>query len=69
MVSAEAHRGFNGRWSVYFGTIEGIDRPAIATLFPTAQDPVHRYRANSEVKPKNLVQFAMMGKVFIQMKF
>ena len=48
------------------GRLKNIDRPAIATLFPTDKEPVLLLDigANSEVKPKNLVQFAKMGSIY-----
>lgn len=48
------------------GRLKGIDRPAIASVIPTAKHPVLLLDlgANSEVKPKNLVQFAMMGNIY-----
>lgn len=45
------------------GRIRGIDRPAIATVFPmdTHMGILTDAGANAEVKPRNLVEFAMMG--------
>ncbi len=66
MVSAGSTGALMAGGLFILGRLEGIDRPAIATLFPTAQDPVLLLDigANSEVKPKNLVQFAMMGSIY-----
>jgi glycerol-3-phosphate acyltransferase PlsX len=48
------------------GTIAGIDRPAIASLIPSANGftLLLDAGANTEVKPLNLVQFAVMGSVY-----
>ncbi len=50
------------------GRLPGIDRPGIATPVPgTAQMAILiDAGANSECKPQNMVQFAQMGRVFIE---
>ncbi|MBU0687566.1 MAG: phosphate acyltransferase PlsX [Candidatus Margulisbacteria bacterium] len=50
------------------GRIKGIERPAIATVFPTEQGPVLLLDmgANVDCKAKHLVQFAQMGSVFAE---
>ena len=47
-------------------TLPGIDRPAIATLFPTrrGETVMLDLGANVECDAENLVQFALMGDVF-----
>jgi len=47
-------------------TLPGIDRPAIATLFPTrrGESVMLDLGANIECDAENLVQFALMGDVF-----
>lgn len=47
-------------------TLAGINRPAIATLFPTVKEPaiLLDVGANVEAKPRNLLQFAIMGSVY-----
>ena len=47
-------------------TLPGIDRPAIATLFPTrrGESVMLDLGANIECDAENLVQFAVMGDVF-----
>ena len=47
-------------------TLPGIDRPAIATLFPTRRGDsvILDLGANVECDAENLVQFALMGAVF-----
>jgi glycerol-3-phosphate acyltransferase PlsX len=56
--------------SAYFrlGTIQGIDRPALAPIFPTAKGSciVLDVGANPDVKPENLLQFAIMGKIYAE---
>ncbi|MZP43547.1 phosphate acyltransferase PlsX [Heliobacterium gestii] len=50
------------------GRISGIDRPAIATILPTLEGGklLLDVGANSEAKPKNLLQFAHMGSVYAE---
>ncbi|WP_448189696.1 phosphate acyltransferase PlsX [Azospirillum sp. sgz301742] len=47
-------------------TLPGIDRPAIASFFPTqrGESVMLDLGANIECTPDNLVQFALMGSVF-----
>src|SRR5437588_11785747 len=47
-------------------TLPGIDRPAIATIFPTrrSESVMLDLGANIECDAENLVQFALMGDVF-----
>jgi phosphate acyltransferase len=51
---------------VILGNLPGIDRPAIASLVPTSVDYALLIDAgaNVEVKPTNLVEFAVMGSVY-----
>jgi len=53
------------------GRISNIDRPAIAVVVPTKKQPclLLDVGANSEVKPKNLVQFAWMGSEYAKAIF
>jgi len=53
------------------GRISNIDRPAIAIIVPTKNMPclLLDVGANSEVKPKNLVQFAWMGSEYAKVIF
>ena len=66
MVSAGSTGALMAGGLFILGRLEGIDRPAIGTLFPTAKEPVLilDIGANSEVKPQNLVQFALMGDIY-----
>lgn len=47
-------------------TLPGIDRPAIASFFPTlrGESVMLDLGANTECQPDNLVQFAVMGAIF-----
>jgi len=46
--------------------LEGVDRPAIASFFPTEREPiiVLDVGANADCKPLNLYQFAVMGSIY-----
>ncbi|NLZ54703.1 MAG: phosphate acyltransferase PlsX [Thermoanaerobacteraceae bacterium] len=68
MVSAGSTGALMAGGLFVVGRIEGIDRPAIATVFPTPKGPMLLLDigANSEVKPKNLVQFALMGNIYAE---
>lgn len=48
------------------GRLRGIDRPAVAPVFPTATGTclVLDVGANPDCKPENLLQFAVMGSVY-----
>lgn len=50
------------------GRIKGIDRPAIATMFPTQKgfSLILDVGANADCKPENLVEFAKMGDVYVR---
>ncbi|ABZ84717.1 fatty acid/phospholipid synthesis protein plsx [Heliomicrobium modesticaldum Ice1] len=50
------------------GRISGIDRPAIATILPTLEGGklLLDVGANSEAKPRNLLQFAHMGSIYAE---
>lgn len=49
------------------GRIKGVLRPALATLLPTAKGPkmLIDAGANTNCKPENLVQFAVMGSIYM----
>jgi glycerol-3-phosphate acyltransferase PlsX len=49
-----------------FGTIPGVDRPALATTIPTRIRPAVLLDAgaNVECRPQHLLQFAIMGSVY-----
>ena len=51
--------------AIIIGRIQGVTRPAIATIIPTSGTPTLLLDsgANPEVKPEQLAQFAIMGSV------
>ncbi len=54
------------------GAIRGVDRPALAAVFPTAQGTATiliDVGANVDSKPQNLQQFAIMGDVYFRTIF
>jgi glycerol-3-phosphate acyltransferase PlsX len=54
------------------GAIRGVDRPALAAVFPTAINTVAillDVGANVDCKPHNLEQFAVMGEVYFRSMF
>jgi glycerol-3-phosphate acyltransferase PlsX len=50
------------------GRLRGVDRPALAPIFPTATGScvVLDIGANPDCKPTNLLQFAIMGSVYAE---
>lgn len=56
---------------ICLGTIQGIDRPAIAAVLPTLKGPAIALDlgANAECNAQNLVEFAIMGDVFYRVLF
>jgi glycerol-3-phosphate acyltransferase PlsX len=67
-VSAGNSGAFFGVAMFTLGRLPGVDRPALATIFPTAGEPVLilDVGANTEVKVQHLVQFALMGSVYAE---
>lgn len=54
------------------GAIPGVDRPALAAVFPTALGTAATLLdvgANVDCKPHNLAQFAVMGEVYFRSMF
>lgn len=55
------------------GRIDGIDRPALASIYPVFTERKFSLLldagVNSEVKPKNILDFAVMGSVFFERVF
>jgi glycerol-3-phosphate acyltransferase PlsX len=49
-----------------FGTLVGVDRPALATTIPTRRNPAVLLDAGASVecRPQHLLQFAIMGGVY-----
>jgi len=66
VVSAGNSGAFMGAALSKLGTIEGVSRPAIATLLPGKEGDVILLDAgaNCDCRPKHLVQFALMGDVY-----
>jgi phosphate acyltransferase len=50
------------------GRIKGIDRPALGTIYPVSPSKcfVLDVGANTDLQPENLLQFAIMGKVYAE---
>jgi len=50
------------------GSLKGVDRPALALLVPGLAGPtlLLDVGANANCQPHNLVQFALMGKIFME---
>lgn len=50
------------------GRIKGIDRPALAPIYPTKKgfSLLIDAGANSECKPRNLLEFAIMGSIYLE---
>ncbi|WZL74807.1 phosphate acyltransferase PlsX [Clostridiaceae bacterium 35-E11] len=50
------------------GRIKGIDRPAIATVYPTAKgiSLLIDAGANAECKARNLIEFGLMGSIYFE---
>jgi glycerol-3-phosphate acyltransferase PlsX len=50
------------------GRIRGVDRPALAPVFPTAKGTciILDIGANPDCKPENLLQFGIMGSVYAE---
>ncbi|KAJ51531.1 glycerol-3-phosphate acyltransferase PlsX [Clostridium tetanomorphum] len=68
IISAGSTGAFMAGSLFVIGRIKGIDRPALAPVMPGKNAPfmVIDVGANAECKPKNLVQFALMGKVYFE---
>ena len=57
---------------IVLGTLEGVDRPALAAVFPTSQGTVAvllDVGANVDCKPSHLEQFAVMGEIYYRVIF
>lgn len=65
MVSAGSTGAAMAAAAIIVGRVQGVSRPAIATIFPTPETPtiVLDSGANPEVTPSQLLQFAVMGSV------
>lgn len=65
MVSAGSTGAAMAASAIIIGRVKGVTRPSIASIFPTPGSPtiVLDSGANPDVKPEQLVQFALMGAV------
>jgi glycerol-3-phosphate acyltransferase PlsX len=57
---------------IVLGALEGVDRPAIAQVFPTTQGAATvllDVGANVDCKPHHLVEFAVMGETYYRVIF
>jgi glycerol-3-phosphate acyltransferase PlsX len=65
MVSAGSTGAAMAAAAIIIGRIKGVSRPSIASIFPTPGSPtlVLDSGANPDVKPEQIVQFAIMGSV------
>jgi phosphate acyltransferase len=54
-----------------FGTLPGVDRPALAATIPTRRQPaiLLDVGASAECRPQHLLQFAVMGTVYARVAF
>ena len=68
IISAGSTGAFMAGALFIVGRIKGIDRPALAPIMPGKNGPfmIIDCGANAECKPKNLVQFAFMGKIYYE---
>jgi glycerol-3-phosphate acyltransferase PlsX len=66
-VISAGHTGAAMATSLFLlGTLEGVERPAIATFMPTIKGTsiILDVGANVDCKPNHLLQFAIMGEVY-----
>jgi glycerol-3-phosphate acyltransferase PlsX len=65
LVSAGSTGAAMAAAAIHIGRLKGVSRPSIASIFPTPGSPtlVLDSGANPDVKPEQLVQFAIMGSV------
>jgi glycerol-3-phosphate acyltransferase PlsX len=68
MVSAGNTGVIMATAKIFFKALEGVDRPAIATLMPTMKGVclLLDVGANVDCKPRHLLQFAVMGHAYAQ---
>lgn len=58
--------------TILLGRVEGVSRPTIGSLFPTIQNKpafILDVGANAEVRPKFLMEFGIMGSIFMKNVF
>lgn len=68
VISAGSTGAFMAGATLIVGRIKGILRPALAPVMPGKNGPflVIDCGANSECKPEYLIQFAIMGKIYME---
>ncbi|HUU04380.1 MAG TPA: phosphate acyltransferase PlsX [Patescibacteria group bacterium] len=68
MVSAGNTGAVMAMAKTILGSLKNIDRPALAIMIPTLKGNslLVDVGANTDSKPHNLVQFALMGKVYLE---
>ncbi len=67
MVSAGSTGAAVAAGAILVGRLPGVSRPALAAIFPVGHPTVVLdIGANLEVRPENLVQFGVMGRVLAQ---
>lgn len=68
VISAGSTGAFMAGSLFIVGRIKGIDRPALAPIMPGKNSSfmIIDCGANAECKPNNLLQFAVMGKIYME---
>jgi glycerol-3-phosphate acyltransferase PlsX len=68
VISAGSTGAFLTGATLIIGRIRGINRPALAPVMPCKNGPsmLIDCGANVECKPQNLLQFALMGKIYFE---
>jgi glycerol-3-phosphate acyltransferase PlsX len=72
MISAGNTGAVMTTTKIVLGALEGVDRPAIAQVFPTSQGTASvllDVGANVDCKPHHLVEFAVMGETYYRVIF
>lgn len=72
MVSAGNTGAVMATAKIVLGALEGVDRPALAAVFPTSKSKAAvllDVGANVDCKPQHLQQFAVMGEVYYRVIF
>lgn len=68
LISAGSTGAILAGATLIIGRIKGIERPALAPIMPGKNSPfmIMDCGANTDCKPSNLVQFAIMGKIYFE---
>jgi phosphate acyltransferase len=72
MVSAGNTGAVMAAAKIVLGALEGVDRPALAAVFPTSRSKAAvllDVGANVDCKPQHLEQFAVMGEIYYRVIF